>query len=66
MDLKQMIYKRNSVRKYKDQLVEKELLDKIENFCLNIKPLYADTFEFFNDENPNKLKGYEYVGSFKI
>jgi len=42
MDLKEIIYKRKSVRKYKPIKVDEQTLAKILEFCKNIKPLFPD------------------------
>ena len=42
MELKEMIWKRKSVRSYTDIPVEEEMLQKIKDFCAGMKPLYPD------------------------
>lgn len=42
MNLKEIIYKRKSTRKYQDKDVEQEVIDKIYTFINNAKPLYED------------------------
>lgn len=54
MDLKEIIYKRKSTRKYKEELVGEDTLQKINEFFVNTKPLYSDIkvrIEIINKEN---------------
>lgn len=42
MELYEMICKRRSVRKYKPEAVDRAAVQKITDFCTQLKPLYAD------------------------
>jgi len=42
MELKEMIYKRKSVRKYSPNRVDETTINKINQFCTELKPLYND------------------------
>lgn len=54
MELKEMIYKRKSNRKYKDELLSKDILDDIIRFVNDSKKLYPDIkfrMEFIDKDN---------------
>ena len=54
MELKEMIYKRKSNRKYKDELLSKDILDDIIRFVNDSKKLYPDIkfrMEFIDRDN---------------
>lgn len=42
MELSEMIYRRKSVRKYKNEPVNEETIQKINDFCKHTKPLYPE------------------------
>ncbi|MBQ4630480.1 MAG: nitroreductase [Clostridia bacterium] len=48
MSLEEMIYKRKSTRSFTDENIDAKTMDKIKEFCTNIKPLYDD-IEIFAD-----------------
>lgn len=54
MELQEMIYRRKSVRKYRPEPVDEATIQKIRNFCSEIKPLYCGIrvrAEIVNREN---------------
>ena len=63
MTLKEAMYNRKSFRKYKNEVVNIDLLDKINSFKSSLKPLIEDIKTDFRIVNKNEIKGIYKVKS---